>query len=46
MELSEVRSLGERMVLKLRLGCDTAGHKQPESSLLAMLALDIKVSES
>lgn len=28
MELSEVRSLGERIVLKLRFGCDTAGHKQ------------------
>lgn len=28
MELSEVRSLGERIVLKLRLGCDTAQHKQ------------------
>lgn len=28
MELSDVRSLGERIVLKLRLGCDTAAHKQ------------------
>lgn len=28
MELSDVRSLGERTVLKLRLGCDTAAHKQ------------------
>lgn len=28
MELSEVRSLGERIVLKLRLGCDTAQHKR------------------
>lgn len=31
MELSEVRSLGERIVLKLRLGCDTAQHKQTRS---------------
>lgn len=27
MELSDVRSLGERIVLKLRFGCDTAAHK-------------------
>lgn len=31
MELSEVRSLGDRIVLKLRLGCDTAQHKQTKS---------------
>lgn len=31
MELSEVRSLGERIVLKLRLGCDTAQHEQTKS---------------
>lgn len=28
MEFSEVSSLGERIVLKLRLGCDTAQHKE------------------
>lgn len=32
MEFSEVRSLGERIVLKFRLGCDTARHKETKSA--------------
>lgn len=33
MELSEVRSFGDRMVLKLRLGCDTTAHKQTKNNV-------------
>lgn len=32
MEFSEVRSLGDRIVLKFLLGCDTAGHKQTQQT--------------